>query len=55
MSDLRLTETGNAGPLSELERKRLEAIERMKAWNVKRLDLRRGNSPQEKWADKEIR
>lgn len=28
MSDLRLTETGNAGPVDELARKRMEAIER---------------------------
>lgn len=52
MSDLRLTETGNAGPVDELSRKRFEAIERMAELKIKRLHERRGNSPEEKWADK---
>jgi len=54
VSDLRLTETGNAGPVDELTRKRLAAIERMADLNIKRLHERRGRSPEEKWADKRI-
>ena len=54
VSELSPTQTGNAGPVDELTRKRLAAIERMARLNIKRLHERRGNSPEEKWADKRI-
>lgn len=64
MSDLRLTETGNAGPISELELRRIEDAylvnERNKAlaWmddeKVKRIYQRQGATPGEKLADKRI-
>lgn len=55
MSELRPTQTGNAGPVDELTRKRLAAIERMARLNIKRLHERRGNTADEKWADKHTR
>ena len=54
MSDLRLTETGNAGAVDELTRKRLAAIERMAELNIKRLHERRGRNFEENLADKRI-
>ena len=52
MSELSPTQTGNDGPVDELTRKRLAAIERMARLNIKRLHERRGNTADEKWADK---
>lgn len=46
MSDLRLTEAGNAGFVSELERKRIEAVERRAALKIKPIEKRRS------WSDK---
>jgi len=54
VSELRLTETGNAGPVSHLEREHMRVVELMKRERIKRLHERRGRSPEEKWADKRI-
>lgn len=54
MSELSPTQTGNAGPVDELSRKRFEAIERMAELKIKRLHERRGSTADEKWADKRI-
>ena len=40
MSDLRLTETGNVGPVTELERRRIAAIELMQRERIKHITQR---------------